>query len=55
VFGIGALLSFISRIMTLEPGDLVSTGTPEGVGPLLQGDKVEVEVVGVGVLTNVVR
>jgi 2-keto-4-pentenoate hydratase/2-oxohepta-3-ene-1,7-dioic acid hydratase in catechol pathway len=55
VFGIGALLSFISRIMTLEPGDLISTGTPEGVGPLLQGDKVEVEVVGVGVLTNGVR
>jgi len=52
VFGVGALLSFISTIMTLEPGDLVSTGTPEGVGPLLAGDRVEVEVSGVGVLRN---
>lgn len=55
VFDIGTLLSFISRIMTLEPGDLVSTGTPEGVGPLLAGDTVEVEIPGVGVLKNPVR
>jgi 2-keto-4-pentenoate hydratase/2-oxohepta-3-ene-1,7-dioic acid hydratase in catechol pathway len=55
VFDIGTLLSFISHIMTLEPGDLVSTGTPEGVGPLLPGDSVEVEIPGVGVLKNSVR
>jgi 2-keto-4-pentenoate hydratase/2-oxohepta-3-ene-1,7-dioic acid hydratase in catechol pathway len=55
VFDIGTLLSFISNIMTLEPGDLVSTGTPEGVGPLVAGDIVEVEIPGVGVLKNSVR
>lgn len=55
VFDIGTLLSFISSIMTLEPGDLVSTGTPEGVGPLHAGDTVEVEIPGVGLLRNPVR
>lgn len=55
VFDLATLLSFISHIMTLEPGDLVSTGTPEGVGPLLTGDTVEVEIPGVGVLKNSVR
>jgi len=55
VFDIGTLLSFISHVMTLEPGDLVSTGTPEGVGPLVAGDTVEVEIPGVGVLKNSVR
>jgi 2-keto-4-pentenoate hydratase/2-oxohepta-3-ene-1,7-dioic acid hydratase in catechol pathway len=55
VFDIGTLLSFISHIMTLEPGDLVSTGTPEGVGPLVAGDSVEIEIPGVGVLRNTVR
>lgn len=54
VFGIGTLLAFISTIMTLEPGDLVSTGTPEGVGPLASGDTVEIEIPGVGVLRNYV-
>jgi 2-keto-4-pentenoate hydratase/2-oxohepta-3-ene-1,7-dioic acid hydratase in catechol pathway len=46
------LLSFISRVMTLEPGDVVSTGTPAGVGPLSPGDTVEIEVDGVGTLAN---
>ncbi len=46
------LLSFISHIMTLLPGDLVATGTPEGVGPLRRGDWVEVEISGIGVLKN---
>ena len=46
VFSIPALLAYISRVMTLEPGDLVLTGTPAGVGPLASGDEVEVEVVG---------
>jgi 2-keto-4-pentenoate hydratase/2-oxohepta-3-ene-1,7-dioic acid hydratase in catechol pathway len=52
VFGIPMLVSYISNIMTLEPGDLIATGTPEGVGPLGPGDVVEVEVTGVGVLKN---
>ncbi len=53
-FGIPMLLSYISHIMTLEPGDIVSTGTPSGVGPLAPGDRVEVEISGVGVLANAV-
>ena len=52
VFDPYALISFISQIMTLLPGDLVSTGTPEGVGPIRRGDWVEVEVSGIGVLKN---
>ncbi|HEV8599339.1 MAG TPA: fumarylacetoacetate hydrolase family protein, partial [Gemmatimonadales bacterium] len=55
VFPIPALLSYISGVMTLLPGDLVATGTPAGVGPLAPGDVVEVEVSGVGVLRNPVR
>lgn len=51
-FPIPFLLAYISRIMTLEPGDLVATGTPEGVGPLRPGDVVEVEITDVGVLRN---
>jgi 2-keto-4-pentenoate hydratase/2-oxohepta-3-ene-1,7-dioic acid hydratase in catechol pathway len=53
-FGLAKLVSFISHVMTLEPGDLIATGTPEGVGPLLAGDIVEVEVAGVGTLRNLV-
>jgi 2-keto-4-pentenoate hydratase/2-oxohepta-3-ene-1,7-dioic acid hydratase in catechol pathway len=55
IFGIAELIAFISGVMTLEPGDLISTGTPEGVGPLLAGESVEVEVSGVGVLKNAVK
>jgi 2-keto-4-pentenoate hydratase/2-oxohepta-3-ene-1,7-dioic acid hydratase in catechol pathway len=51
-WGIAEQLAYISRMMTLEPGDLVLTGTPGGVGPLAPGDRVEVEVSGVGVLAN---
>lgn len=47
-----ALVAFVSQVMTLLPGDVVSTGTPEGVGPLHRGDWVEVEVNGIGVLKN---
>jgi 2-keto-4-pentenoate hydratase/2-oxohepta-3-ene-1,7-dioic acid hydratase in catechol pathway len=47
-----ALLSFISNVMTLLPGDLVATGTPEGVGAIKRGDWVEVEISGIGVLRN---
>jgi 2-keto-4-pentenoate hydratase/2-oxohepta-3-ene-1,7-dioic acid hydratase in catechol pathway len=52
VFPIPVLLAYISEIMTLEPGDLVATGTPAGVGPLAPGDVVEVEIAGVGLLRN---
>jgi 2-keto-4-pentenoate hydratase/2-oxohepta-3-ene-1,7-dioic acid hydratase in catechol pathway len=55
VFKIPMLLSFISHIMTLEPGDLVATGTPAGVGPLVAGDVVEVEIPGVSRVSNPVR
>jgi len=55
LFATPTLLAFISGVMTLEPGDVVSTGTPAGVGPLADGDRVEVEVEGVGVLANRVR
>lgn len=49
------LVRWISRMMTLNPGDVIATGTPAGVGPLLPGDVVEVSVAGVGVLRNPVR
>jgi 2-keto-4-pentenoate hydratase/2-oxohepta-3-ene-1,7-dioic acid hydratase in catechol pathway len=52
VFGILRLVVYISQVMTLEPGDLIATGTPSGVGPLQAGDVVEVEIPGIGVLRN---
>lgn len=52
IFGVGELVSFISSIMTLLPGDVVLTGTPSGVGPIEPGDRVEVEIEGIGVLVN---
>lgn len=52
VFPVADLLSFISGVMTLLPGDLISTGTPAGVGPLRAGRRVEVAVEGVGILFN---
>ncbi len=55
VFPLPRLLAFICAGMTLESGDVVSTGTPAGVGPMEAGDIVEVEVEGVGVLRNEVR
>lgn len=55
VFTIPYLLSYISHVMTLEPGDLVATGSPAGVGPLEPGDVVEVEIPGIGVLRNPVE
>jgi 2-keto-4-pentenoate hydratase/2-oxohepta-3-ene-1,7-dioic acid hydratase in catechol pathway len=54
-FPIPELISFLSGIMTLEPGDLIATGTPAGTGPLHDGDVVEVEIAGVGTLSNPVR
>jgi 2-keto-4-pentenoate hydratase/2-oxohepta-3-ene-1,7-dioic acid hydratase in catechol pathway len=55
VFNVGKVVAFISSVMTLEPGDLVFTGTPSGVGPLQDGDVVEVDIDGLGVLSNPVR
>ncbi len=52
VFSIPAILAYISKVMTLEPGDLVATGTPAGVGPLVGGDIVEVELVGISKVSN---
>ncbi|HEY59922.1 MAG TPA: fumarylacetoacetate hydrolase family protein [Anaerolineae bacterium] len=52
VFSIPQLIAFISSIMTLEPGDMILTGTPAGVGPLLDGDMVEIEIEGIGTLRN---
>lgn len=52
IFGIPQMLAFISRNFTLEPGDIVLTGTPSGVGPIAHGDVVEVEIESIGVLRN---
>jgi 2-keto-4-pentenoate hydratase/2-oxohepta-3-ene-1,7-dioic acid hydratase in catechol pathway len=55
IFPVPALLSFITAAFTLEPGDLILTGTPSGVAPLFPGDSVEVSIAGLGVLTNTVE
>ncbi len=55
IFPIPELISFMCHVMTLNPGDLIVTGTPEGVGPMKDGDIVEVEVEGVGILRNHAR
>jgi len=55
IFPVRQLIRFLAGIMTLMPGDLIATGTPSGVGQLASGDVVEVEVEGVGVLSNPVR
>lgn len=52
IFPVRTLVSFVSRVMTLNPGDVILTGTPEGVGPLRDGDEVRVEIEGVGMLIN---
>ena len=55
IYPVGFLVRWISRMMTLMPGDVIATGTPAGVGPLVAGDTVEVSVEGVGVLRNPVH
>jgi len=55
VFGPAQLVSFVSRVMTLLPGDVISTGTPLGVGAVEPGDIVEIEIEGIGVLRNPVQ
>jgi 2-keto-4-pentenoate hydratase/2-oxohepta-3-ene-1,7-dioic acid hydratase in catechol pathway len=54
VFNLDAIIHYVSSVMTLYPGDLIATGTPEGVGPLVAGDEVEIYVEGVGTLKNTV-
>jgi 2-keto-4-pentenoate hydratase/2-oxohepta-3-ene-1,7-dioic acid hydratase in catechol pathway len=55
VFSIAEIIAYASAVMTLEPGDVIATGTPAGVGPLVPGDVVAVEIEGVGVLENPVE
>ncbi|MGP0070594.1 MAG: fumarylacetoacetate hydrolase family protein [Bryobacteraceae bacterium] len=54
IFSVNDIIAFVSAFMTLEPGDLIATGTPSGVGPLQPGSQVRVEIEGVGVLENTV-
>jgi 2-keto-4-pentenoate hydratase/2-oxohepta-3-ene-1,7-dioic acid hydratase in catechol pathway len=55
VFSIARIISYISEVITLEPGDLIATGTPHGTSPLTDGAAVEVDIEGIGVLRNPVR
>jgi 2-keto-4-pentenoate hydratase/2-oxohepta-3-ene-1,7-dioic acid hydratase in catechol pathway len=55
IFPVRQLVAFVSSVMTLEPGDVIPTGTPSGVGPLAAGDEVAVEIEGIGRLVNPVR
>ena len=52
IFPIPFLVKFISRVMTLNPGDIIATGTPAGIGPMAPGDRVDVQIEGIGVLSN---
>ena len=54
IFKVPELVSFISKVMTLMPGDLIATGTPAGVGPMKPGDRIEIVIEGIGRLTNTV-
>jgi 2-keto-4-pentenoate hydratase/2-oxohepta-3-ene-1,7-dioic acid hydratase in catechol pathway len=55
IFGPAQLVAFVSSVMTLLPGDVIITGTPDGIAPLKDGDLVEVEIEGIGTLSNPVR
>jgi 2-keto-4-pentenoate hydratase/2-oxohepta-3-ene-1,7-dioic acid hydratase in catechol pathway len=55
IFPVEELISYISRFMTLEPGDIIATGTPEGVGAMRSGDVIEAKIEGVGRLCNRVK
>ena len=55
VFNVSTLIAYISSVMTLEPGDIIFTGTPAGVGELKNGDVVDVEIEGLGKLSNPVK
>lgn len=55
IFGVGDLVVYLSQVLTLEPGDLIATGTPDGIGPVADGQSVEVRIANLGVLRNPVR
>ena len=55
IFSPEHLIWYISQIMTLMPGDVISTGTPSGIAPIHPGDRVEIEIEGIGILQNVVE
>jgi 2-keto-4-pentenoate hydratase/2-oxohepta-3-ene-1,7-dioic acid hydratase in catechol pathway len=55
IFPTPFIIEFVSSIMTLEPGDVIITGTPSGVGPMKSGDRIEIEISGIGKLENVVQ
>lgn len=54
IFSVPHCIRFVSQIMTLNPGDIITTGTPSGVGPMIPGDRVDVQIMGIGTLSNVV-
>ena len=55
IFNVPYLVSFISRVMTLEPGDVIATGTPEGIGPMRRGDEIAIRIEGLADLVNYIR
>lgn len=55
IFPVPELLAYLTSVMTLEPGDIIMTGTPSGVGPMASGDEIVVEIEGIGALANRVR
>ena len=52
IFAVPELISFISHVMTLLPGDIIATGTPNGIGPMYPGDTVEIKIEAIGTLRN---
>jgi 2-keto-4-pentenoate hydratase/2-oxohepta-3-ene-1,7-dioic acid hydratase in catechol pathway len=54
IFALDVIIRYISQVMTLEPGDLIATGTPKGVGAVVAGDVIEISIAGIGVLRNLV-
>lgn len=54
IFSLDEIIRYVAQVMTLLPGDLIATGTPSGVAPLVAGDKVEITVAGIGRLQNLV-
>jgi 2-keto-4-pentenoate hydratase/2-oxohepta-3-ene-1,7-dioic acid hydratase (catechol pathway) len=54
IFNVADLVAYVSQIMTLEPGDVIMTGTPSGVGPMQKGDRIAIEIQGIGRLENIV-
>lgn len=54
IFSVPFVVRFVSNVMTLNPGDIITTGTPAGVGPMIPGDRVDVQIEGIGTLSNIV-